>query len=65
MKTNIYPAGNISETAVHAVTLRWGDSLPHGKYYAYISGLRVSDPLGRWGAYCVVDDFGNLVEVAR
>ncbi|RIX74452.1 hypothetical protein [Acidovorax cavernicola] len=58
------PSGGISHRSCAIYVARWGGGAHPGKYHIWCStidlraGVFVS-------AQCVVDDFGNLVEVPR
>ena len=57
--------GGLAYQPAEIITCRWGGGADHGKYHVYLSGA----PL-HYGPFqtfiskqCVLDDFGDLVEV--
>jgi len=58
----LFPRGAIFTCRVELSMARWGGGADHGKWHVYWGGARAS--VHHMSMQCVVDDFGNLIEVS-
>lgn len=48
---------------IEVCVVRWGGGAAHGQYHVYLSARNSRAGLPLVSANCIVDDFGDLVEV--
>lgn len=65
MSTTFSDNGATSRTSLSAIVSRWGAGAHPGKYHLFLSLWDFRAGLPMVSAQCVVDDFGDLVEVPR
>lgn len=59
------PSGSSISVSISLVAARWGAGANPGKYHLFLATWDFRAGLPLISAQCVVDDFGNLVEVPR
>ena len=60
-----FRGGAGSSWAIRVGLLRWGGGAQPGTYHMFLMAEDVRAGLPLVSAHCVVDDFGDLVEVPR
>jgi hypothetical protein len=65
MSTNFSNHGAMSSTPLSVIVSRWGAGANPGKYHLFLPIWSFRAGLPMVSAQCVVDDFGDLVEVPR
>jgi hypothetical protein len=58
-------SGASTRVSLSLVMVRWGGGAHPGKYHVFLACWDVRAGLPLVSAQCVVDDFGDLVEVTR
>jgi hypothetical protein len=59
------PSGASTSVSISLVVSRWGAGAHPGKYHLFLATWNFRAGLPLISAQCVVDDFGDLVEVPR